>query len=161
MERDEFEVIGHHRCERCGNLIPTVGGSHRQKLCGSCCGDVGEAVDAAAFAYEVEGRVYEVKAGKASRRQRPGAPARPRTETGRDLDRRRGRARGRALTRLAAIYRPMFEVLLNEEKLRLGLDPVTSAQEPRAYATTDELAADIFDSIERDAVLSARRNAGR
>lgn len=155
---DEFDVLGHHRCPACNEWTPTVRET-ATKLCVECQLDVAARATDARFTYEVEGREYEAPARpkpKATRREE-----RRRSEEGKDIDRRRNRARHRALERLAVIYRPMFEVLFNEEKLRLGLEPTTTASAPRPSATMEALLADIAEAEEREAEAAERRAAAR
>lgn len=155
---DEFDVLGHHRCPACNEWTPTVRAS-ATKLCVECQVDVAQRAAEARFTYEVEGREYELAS-----RPRPKARVREerrRSEEGKDIDRRRNRARHRALERLAVIYRPMFEMLFNEEKLRLGLEPTTVASAPRPSATMEALLADIEEAEEREAEAAERRAAAR
>lgn len=158
MGADEFMVEGHIPCERCDAWIVDVPG-RTTKLCGGCSSDLGKLADAVRFAYEVDGERFTAPPPPTPKKRKQ--PFRSMDSRGRERMRAHDRARSRALFRLARVYRPMFEVLLNEEKLREGLDPTSTTPLPAATATADELLADIAEAQEREAERARRLAEGR
>ena len=123
-------------------------------LCSDCRANVGTEAHAQQFRYEVDGRV--LTAVPRQRKKPKKAKAAKPTDEAKENRRLLDRAKQRAMWRLTRIYRPMYEVLLAEEKVRLGLDPTSSQGRPRPRAIADELLRDIEDAAERD----ERRGSG-
>lgn len=117
-------------------------------MCPACRADLSAKIDEARLAYEVQGRTFHTPPPrppkKPSKRKKVLTPEQK--EDRRKLD----RARMRAYVRLAHIYRPMYEMLLNEEKLAEGLRPDTRSITPRPRAVAQQLLDDLADSAERD-----------
>lgn len=106
-------VAGYYACRKCGEWTPDNAG--RRQICPDCLRNVGDQARTVELAYEVAGRVLVDRPTRARRHRQPK----------RDPKSRRlwNRARGRAMQRLVRIHRPLYEVLLAQEKAELGLDP--------------------------------------
>lgn len=119
-------------------------------LCPTCRGDLAAQATEATLTYEVQGARFVV--GKAKTRPKKKKKL---SEEKRERLRAQDRAKTRAYIRLAAIYRPMYELLLAEEKLKEGLDP-TLRSVPR---TTPADPADLEEAV-REAKERAERLGG-
>ena len=116
-------------------------------MCGDCRAALAAKNDEARLAYEVQGRTFHTSPPKKPSKRT--AKKRPLTEKQKDERRRLDRARMRAYVRLARIYRPMYEMLLNEEKLVEGLKPDTKSIAPRPRAVAQALLDDVAEADER------------
>lgn len=81
------------------------------------------------------------------------------TAAQRDKRRKIDRAKMRAYVRLARIYRPMFEIVFAEEKLREGLNPAIKSAIPRPRAIEAEILRDLAEAEERESRPGARLQA--
>ncbi len=143
-----FQILGYVECA-CGNLMPHTDLRPAPAMCPDCQVAAGEKARAARLTYEVQGRTFHTPPPRKPKRAKP--KKRPLTPEQKDARRRLDRARMRAYVRLAGIYRPMYEMLLNEEKLREGLPPDTRSHAPRPRAVAEALLADIEEAHERAA----------
>lgn len=157
---DEFVVEGYISC-RCGQWLIDPGESSSIRLCPDCRGALSEKAAAGRLAYEVEGRSFTAAPRKRKKPpKRKAQPSKRMTAEQRDRRRRTDRAKIRAYVRLARIYRPMFELLFAQEKLREGLDPTTRSAIPRPRAIEAEILRDLAEAEERDSERGERLRAG-
>jgi hypothetical protein len=113
--------------------------------------------------YEVEGRTFQVGGFDRVKRQR----VKPKTRKS-SLERRLHTDAGNvAVSRLIQIHRPLYDILLAEEKVKRGLSPHIHRRDllPRELARTllDFQAVEIPESVERGRDFIAereRRSAG-
>lgn len=126
---DGFVPVGYEQCRDCGDFA--VEGTLRRGRCEACRGRLAEVAATAEVTYEVGGRTLVSRPTRARKRSR----RRPRTEA----DRAWNRARSRALQRLATIHRPLYEVLLAQEKAKEGLDPGIMVRSPGSKAIEDQI----------------------
>ena len=143
-----FEVHGYVECE-CGELLPHTDLRPAPALCPACQVAAAGKASEARLTYEIQGRTFHTPPPRKPKRAKP--KKKPLTPEQKDARRRLDRARMRAYVRLAGIYRPMYEMLLNEEKLREGLPPDTKSRTPRPRAVAATLLADIDEAHERAA----------
>lgn len=147
---DEFVVSGYLAC-RCGQWMIDPGDNASIRLCPDCRGNLSRRATEGRIRYEVEGRAFTAAPRprkKPKKRKTP--PAKRMTAEQRDRRRRLDRAKIRAYVRLARCYRPMFELMLAEEKLREGLNPAVGSAIPRPRAIEAELLRDLAEAEERD-----------
>lgn len=116
-------------------------------MCPECRADLAAKIDQARLTYEVQGRTFRTPAPAKPRKRK--APKRTLTDQQKEERRALDRARMRTFVRLSNIYRPMYELVLNEEKLKEGLHPDTIAQGPRVRAIAQTLLDDVADAEER------------
>lgn len=143
-DADTLDVHGYKEC-RCGELLPDSTFRPAPPMCPSCRADLADRITAARLTYEVEGRTFHTPERVRPKRKK----AKPLTAEAKAQRRKFDRARMRAMVRLTQIYRPMFELLFNEEKLREGLHPDTRSHAPRPRAVAAELLADVAEAQER------------
>ena len=143
---DDFEIAGYLECQ-CGSLLPHTELRPAPPMCPECRRDLVAKIDQAQLAYEVQGRTFRTPKPKAPAKRRGKKP--PLTAKQKDDRRRLDRARMRAYVRLARIYRPMYEMLLDEEKVAEGLRPATKSITPRPRAVAQALLDDVADAEER------------
>lgn len=145
MNEDEpLDVFGYVQC-KCGSYLPDTSERPAPPMCPKCRSDLRERTTAARLTYEVQGRTFHTPERVRKPAKRKKKPTKEALETRRAID----RAKIRAYVRLAHIYRPMFELLFNEEKLREGLHPDTKSIRPRPRAVAEELLADVAEAQER------------
>jgi len=152
---NEMRVLGHYRCRDCGNYAPDGTGAARIEMCADCVRARSEQAATVTLAHDVAGRVV-VDRPKPNRR-RPVNPTRERNEARKAYN----QARSRTYQRLVAIYRPMYELILAEEKAKLGIgtSPLVKAQYPaEVIAEIDATIADAAERAER-AMTAARLQA--
>jgi hypothetical protein len=108
---DGFVVAGYTACVSCGGQYVTNG----KRRCEPCRKGLVLVGEAAAVA----------KAATRPASSRPSRARKPRKLSAAERTRKRmwNRARSNALTRLRQIHPELYEVLLAEEKAKLGLDP--------------------------------------
>jgi hypothetical protein len=122
---DLFVPVGYRSCQGCGEfMLVTL----RASRCADCRDEMASEARAPELA-TLDHRPLVTRPTKARRRRK----ARP-TEAKRLWN----RARSRAMQRLVRIHRPMYEVLLAEEKAALGLDPHLDERHPGDGAITAE-----------------------
>lgn len=143
MSVNAAPIEGYESCRECGEWFP----SGRGHLCDSCRGSIKELVDQAKVAYEVEGRVYTVSNKPPKKPKKQGKQYL--TPRAMELQRKRNRAKTRAMVRLTHIYEPMYRILLDEERIAQGLEPMWKSGEPKPVGLHDQLEADIADAAER------------
>lgn len=102
-------------CRRCGDWTVHGEGVESLLLCASCRGEISSLANEQRIRYEVEGKTFLTPPNKPPKAKR-------RTEGVVNYHRLWNRARSRAVVRLIQIYKPMFEVLMAEEKERVGLN---------------------------------------
>lgn len=139
---EDLVVAGYQACVTCGEWYV---GEHPKGLCQACLIEADAQPDPGRLAYEFEGRTFHAE--EARQRRYPRSPDRTLTPEQTERKRLTTAARTQACVRLIAIYRPMFEVLLAEEKALRGVDPTVIRPRPRPTATTR-------------AILSARLRKG-
>lgn len=147
---EALKVEGYVVCG-CGTMMPELSVGGRRRMCDECLGSASERLEAAQFTYEVEGRefstVARVKRDPTSnvrrRRKRKTAEVRQR-------DALRNLARKRAIARLIRVYRPTFELLLADEKAKVGLDPKLIRVTPRPVAVSKAILADLAEAADRE-----------
>ena len=141
---DALEVHGYRECP-CGEWMPHTETTPAPALCPTCRREAGELIDEGRLRYEVGGRTFTTRPPPKPRKTKP------RKLTGEQHERRKAweRARMRTLVRLSEIYRPMYELILAEEKLREGLDPTIHQYAPRPKAIASTLLADLDEAAER------------
>jgi hypothetical protein len=113
---DGFVPVGYRSCRGCGEFMLVT---QRASYCVTCRDEMATEARALELA-TLDRRPLVTRPTKARRRK-----ARP-TEARRLWN----RARSRAMQRLVRIHRPMYEVLLAEEKAALGLDPHLDERHP-------------------------------
>lgn len=152
----DFEVHGYRQCV-CGEFMADHPTKPAPALCPPCRRAATERATQARLTYEVQGHTFRTPAPKT-----PKKPKRPKklSPAKADRRRRRDRAKIRAYVRLAAIYRPMFDLLYAEEKLKEGLSPVIEPTIPRTRADGSELVADVADALARAEALGGDEPAG-
>lgn len=140
-----MEVHSYKQCGGCGEWLPDTETRPAPQLCPQCSRDAKALIDGNRLAYEVEGRKFTTKP---QARKKPKKRAK---QTPEQHENRKAweRARMRTLVRLAEIYRPMYELIFAEEKIREGLDPTMRHCAPRPKAIAADLIADIEDARER------------
>lgn len=107
---------GYYACRRCGKLV-VEGYQHASiQTCTPCVHDMRIEARDPNFVFEVEGREFKLKPMK---RGKP-TPKRIQTLHNRMFN----RASMRAVRRLKLLYNPMYQLLIAEEKAKIGLDPV-------------------------------------
>lgn len=156
---DGLVVQGYIPC-RCGEWMIDPGPTSSIRLCADCRAALKDKADQGRLRYEVEGRTFTTPPPQKRRPQKRRPRSGRLTTEQRDRRRRTDRAKIRAYVRLARIYRPMFELLYAEEKLREGLDPTIHSAIPRPRAIEAELLRDLAEAEERDLATGARLRAG-
>lgn len=143
---DGFQIHGYVECE-CGELLPHTELRPAPPMCPECRADLAAKVAEAQIAYEVQGRTFTTPQPKPPKRRT--GKKKPLTEKQKDDRRKLDRARMRAYVRLARIYRPMYEMLLDQEKVAEGLRPDTKSITPRPRAVAQQLLDDVAEADER------------
>lgn len=146
MDEDEFTVEGYIACG-CGAWLPNTELRPAPSMCPDCQADLRSQLDGQRFRYEVQGRILTANDLRA--KPRP-TKVYPKTEKNIEDRRKLDRARMRAFVRLSHVYWPMFEMILNEEKLREGLKPDSRRLAPRPRAVARELLRDLEEAEERN-----------
>ena len=142
-----LDIWGYVEC-RCGSLLPHTELRPAPPMCPECRADLSAKIDQARLAYEVQGRTFHTPAPKKPAKPRKKKPAL--TEKQKEDRRKLDRARMRAYVRLARVYRPMYELLLDQEKAAEGLRPVTRSITPRPRAIAQALIDDLAEADERE-----------
>jgi hypothetical protein len=132
---DAFDVTGYFQCIECHKWIVEGQPGTSVRLCRDCAATRAAEAEVARLNYEVEGRVYEMGPAERIRRTRK----RTISEASAERTKLANKAYYRALHRLAQIHRPLFDVLLVEEKAALGLDPVVRHHDLPARAIAREI----------------------
>lgn len=127
---EDFVIAGYETCRRCGEWA--VEGSLISRLCSECASELAHQAETVELAYEVDGRTVVSRPTRSRRRPTPTDPARKRAWN---------RARSRALLRVARVHRPLYEVILAQEKAKEGLDPRLDERVPGSAAIERELAS--------------------
>lgn len=143
---DGFQIHGYLECG-CGALLPHTELRPAPPMCPECRADLAAKVTEAQIAYEVQGRTFTTPPPKPPKRRT--GKKKPLTEKQKDDRRKLDRARMRAYVRLARIYRPMYEMLLDQEKVAEGLRPDTKSITPRPRAVAQQLLDDVAEADER------------
>lgn len=115
IEATQIDVAGYRSCrnEHCGALVLVEISQRTRGLCTECFrGDLGQSL--AEIEVRIQGRNMTMKMPRQRRSAEKG-----------DLRTHRlgNRARARADKRLRQLFRDLYEVLLAEERARLGLEP--------------------------------------
>lgn len=116
---DDFTPVGYKACRDCGDLMLETVKAPRCDRCRDIAVQVATDLELAAS----NGQVLRTR--RPSRRRRT-----TRSAAGQERRRLWGQARQAALLRLARIHRPLYEVLLAEEKAKRGLDPALDERPP-------------------------------
>jgi hypothetical protein len=140
---DAYVPLGYTAC-RCGEWVVTPVDGSTLALCPECRAALKGRSDEGRLRYEIDGRAFTRKPPKPRKRHHA-----KRTPAQKETRRKLDRARIRAYVRLAEIYRPMYELLYAEEKLREGLEPSTASVRPRPRAIAAQLEADLDEAEER------------
>ena len=127
----ELVVAGYAMCRTCGDWFVPRDGHETVGMCNPCARKRFAEDEAKRIEYEVEGRRFITRAQKQPQPTRQGNRA--------EYWRLWNRARQRALARLAQIDKPMFEMLMSEEKIKVGLKPGFDRRNPRTAATTRQI----------------------
>jgi hypothetical protein len=134
-----MDVAGYLVCRKCGEWFVKGDGVASLVLCSACFRAAKAVDDQKRLKYEVEGRVFTTPAKKPRKRQK-------RTEGVAAYHRLWNRARSRAVTRLIQIDKPLFELLMAEEKERVGLKGGYTSGPQRDAAITRQ----VLDRIEAE-----------
>ncbi len=129
---DGFVPLGHEACRHCGDLYVEgvlVGGA-----CIDCARLILEQARTMEVVHAVNGRTVVNRPTKSKRRRK-----RKLTPAERENKRLWNRARSRAIQRLIRLNHPMYEMLLAEEKAKLGLDSRLDVRPPGAGPIEAEL----------------------
>lgn len=153
-EATQIDLAGYRSCrnEHCGNLFLTEIAERTKGLCVTCFrGDLGSSL--AEIEVRNRGRNLTMRMPRGKRAAEKGNRATHMAST---------KARARADKRLRLLFRDLYDVLLAEERARLGLDPFpfeTVIHEPvdgdpsetiafaRVYSALDEHGVDV-DGLE-------------
>lgn len=144
---DEFVVVGHLACSNCGDFVLETARTARLGLCDECTATIDEAVSKGRLQYEIQGTIIAAEPTK--RRFRKRSPRNDSPEA-HERARLRSQARSKAYSRLALVYRPMWELILAEERAKLGLEPDPAHAPTRLVEVPREIMRDITDSVERE-----------
>lgn len=116
---DDIVVAGYYACRRCGEWTPD--GVGKRGYCPDCVKTTNDEAATIELAYQAHGRTLVSRPTRARHKSKKRDPASRRTWN---------RARSRAMQRLVRIHRPLYEVLLAQEKAELGLDPGIDQRSP-------------------------------
>lgn len=152
---DELVVQGYRACHRCGEwLIDT---KTTVAVCPDCRRTLKELSDRGRLRYEVEGRTFQTKI-----RSRKGHAKARKTPEYVAARKARDRANMAALQRLKHLYRPMYDMIYEEECIRQGVVlKGASRQTPRPRIVSQTLLQDILDAEERESEVAERLASGR
>lgn len=152
---DDFEVVGYFFCRNCAEPLLKGAVGTARGLCPPCRKKEREGLMQQRLRYEVEGRRYDTGDPELRRNKKYGT--RVRSEDQKAHDRLVFRARSAALTRLAAIYRPMYEILFAEEKAKRGVEAVVRWSSPRGLSVRQAALEDLDEDLEDSVAYAAAR----
>lgn len=109
-------VAGYQACSVCGEWTVESGSADRR--CADCRAEAADVARHLEVVHQVRDRTVVSRPTRARKRRKHKL-----TAAEREQRRLWNRARSRAIQRLVRIHRPLYQVLLAEEKERLGLDP--------------------------------------
>lgn len=146
---DGLVIEGYVTC-RCGEWMAELSVEGKRKLCDSCLAVASNRLEAAQFTYEVEGRTFDAYTRRKAQKNRSAKPGTPWTRN-RTRALQVAGARNRAVARLIRIYRPMFDLLIADERAKVGLPPARVTRGVRPVALAKAIVDDLQAAEEREA----------